>query len=498
MAGKASVRDWRARGGLQNPLLVLAALTALNAAVYLLFFAGPWNLLSLYLRPLLDLRRLSAGDPLARWRLVVGFVLLGLLYWLGWRAAQRARGRAAWVLVLAGAAISGAILLCLYPFDAADVFDNIMHGRILSVYGANPFDQVAADFQADPFYPYVGWRRHPSAYGPGWELLAAATARLAGDGIVANVLAFKALGGLFLAGCVAMVTGLLHRTTPERALAGVLLLAWNPLVLYETLGQGHNDVAMIFWVLVCAWCLARRRYTLAVLALVAGTLFKFVPLLLLPAAGLISLRALPDTKARLRFAAVTIGAAGLLMVLAYAPFWHGPAALGIERRFVLWTSSLPAAAFALLEPPLGEEGAAGVVSAVAAVLTVLFALWQGMRASRDPSWQSFVQAAFAVLMFYLLFTCLWFQQWYTVWPLVLVPLLPTGQLAWLGVAFGFAVLAKPLIFEPLWLWPHPNPDRRWLELRLGPAVLALPWLLTLVLLWADSRRRRPALELRSG
>jgi len=267
MAGKASVRDWRARGGLQNPLLVLAALTALNAAVYLLFFSGPWNLLSLYLRPLLDLRRLSAGDPLARWRLVVGFVLLGLLYWLGWRAAQRARGRAAWVLVLAGAAISGAILLFLYPFDAADVFDNIMHGRILSVYGANPFDQVAADFQADPFYSYVGWRRHPSAYGPGWELLAAATARLAGDGIVANVLAFKALGGLFLAGCIAMVTGLLHRTTPERALAGVLLLAWNPLVLYETLGQGHNDMVMIFCILGCAVCLAWGRHTLAALAL---------------------------------------------------------------------------------------------------------------------------------------------------------------------------------------------------------------------------------------
>ena len=76
---------------------------------------------------------------------------------------------------------------------------------------------------------------------------------------------------------------------PPRALAGTLLLAWNPLILYETLGQGHNDVAMLFWVLACAWCLARRRYTLAVLALVAGALFKFVPLLLLPAAGLIAL-----------------------------------------------------------------------------------------------------------------------------------------------------------------------------------------------------------------
>jgi hypothetical protein len=96
-----------------------------------------------------------------------------------------------------------------------------------------------------------------------------------------------------------------------------------------------------------------------------------------------------------------------------------------------------------------------------------------------------VGAAFAILTFYLLLTCLWFQQWYAVWPLGLIPLLPTGYLAGSGVFFGFAVMLKPLVFEPLWLWPYPQPDRSWLELRLGPAVLGLPWLATLAALWLD-------------
>jgi hypothetical protein len=449
----------------------------------------PWNLLVLHPHPLLDLRRLSANDPLARWQLLVGFGLLGLLYWLGWRAALRAQGGAAWALVLTGAAISGAILLFLYPFDAADLFDNIMHGRILGVYGANPFDQVAADFKADPFYHYVGWRHFPSAYGPGWELIAAATARLAGDSILVNVLAFKALGGLFLLGCIAIVASLLRRTSQERALAGVLLLAWNPLILYETLGQGHNDVVMLFCILGCVRCLACGRHTLAVLALLAGALLKFVPLMLMPAAVLISLRGLPGTKPRLRFAAVTACAAVLLIVLAYAPFWNGAETLGIERRRELFTTSLPAVTYVVLEGPLGEERAASMVSLAAAIITAAYALWQGVRASREPSWQSFVQAAFAILMFYLLFTCLWFQQWYSVWPLGLVPLLPTGHLVWLGVSYGFAVLSKPLVFEPVWLWPHPSPDRSWLEPRLGPAVLALPLLLALAAVWAGQRTR---------
>jgi hypothetical protein len=461
--------------------------------VYLLLFVRPWNLLVLYVRPLLDLRRLSAEDPLARWQLLVGFVLLGLLYWLGWRIALRARGRAAWVLVLAGAAISGGILLFLYPFDAADLFDNIMHGRILGVYGANPFEQVATDFKFDPFYRYVGWRRFPSAYGPVWELIAAATARLTGDSILVNVLAFKALGGLFLAGCIAIVASLLRRTAHERALASVLLLAWNPLILYETMGQGHNDVVMLFCILGCVGGLACGRHTLAILALVAGALLKFVPLMLLPAACLVSLRGLPGTKARLRFAVVTACAVVILVLLAYAPFWSGAETLGIERRRELFTTSLPAVIHVLLEGPLGEERAASMVSLAAAILTALFALWQAVRASRDPSWQSFVQAAFAVLMFYLLFTCLWFQQWYAVWPLGLVPLLPAGNLIWLGLSYGFAVLLKPLVFEPLWLWPHPSPDRSWLELRLGPAVLALPLLLALAAVWAG-RRTRPRIR----
>jgi hypothetical protein len=475
------------KAAVQNPLLVLAGVAVLNAGVYWLLFVGPWNLPELHRRRLYDLRRLSIDEPLARWQLLAGFVLLALLYWLGWRAALRSGGWKAWLLVVAGAVASGTILLFLYPFDAADVFDNIMHGRILGVHGANPFDQVPADFKGDPFYRYSAWRHYPSAYGPGWEFVAAATARLAGDGVVANVLAFKFVGGLFLAGCIGIVATMLQRTAPDRALAGTLLLAWNPLILYETLGQGHNDVAMLFWILAAVWWLARGRHTLSVLALVVGALFKFVPLLLLPVAGLVCLRSLPGRRARLRFLVTTTCATMVVVVLAYAPFWRGPETLGIEHRREMFTSSLPAAAYALLQTPLGEEQAASNVSLAAAIITALFVLWQGIRASRVPSWQAFTRAAFYISIFYLLFTCLWFQQWYMVWPLGLVPLLPTG-LAWWGISVGFAVLLKPLIFEPIWLWTHPSPDRSWLELRLGPSVLALPWLLTLAALRAGWRR----------
>jgi hypothetical protein len=463
--------------------------TALTSTLIYWFLARSFPLLTLYDQPLLDLYRISQNEPDARWRLLAAFIALGVCYWLGWRATRQVQDQTAWRIVVGGALASAVCLLFLFPYGAADIFDNIMHGRILAVYGANPFVQVARDFADDPFYPYVAWRHSPSAYGPGWEILAAVAAGLIGNGVIANVIAFKLLPGAFLAATVALVARILRQWAPERALPGVLLLAWNPVVLYHTLGNGHNDIAMAFWMVAAAWLLARRRYTLACLSLVMGTLFKFIPVLLLPAAGLIALHALPNHRQRLRFLVVTAVTSAALVCLLYAPFWQGSEVLGIDRRARLLTTSLPALAWSLLEPRLGDDLAVKIVSRTAAILTGLFALWQAARACRDGSWLSFPQAAFNILMFYLLLTCLWFQEWYAIWPLAVAPLLPPGHAARLAALFGFAALIKPLLAAPAILWLRPLPTKLWRELWLGPAVMFLPWLYV-VFAWWHGRRTK--------
>jgi rSAM/selenodomain-associated transferase 1 len=476
-----------------NSILLLASTGMLSGLVYWLMFVQPHTLLALQRRSLLDLYDLVKIDSLARWRLLGGFLIQGALYWLGWRAARHARGRTAWIIVLASTLASSVILLFLYPYDAADVFDNILHGRILGVYGANPFERFASDFKADPFYRYTAWRYNTSAYGPGWEILAGGAARLAGDAVVTNVLVFKLLAGAFLWASIGVVAAVLRRAAPERALAGIVLLAWNPVILYETFGHGHNDMAMVFWILLAILTLLHRRYVLTVLALVTGALFKFIPLLMLPAATLIAMRDLPNSRARVRFVILSFGVAALLVVLAYAPFWYGKDTLDIERRQELFTTSLPSVGYVMLETRLGDEGAAAYISQIAAGLTAIFAVVQGIRSWRNHTWLAFPQAAFNILMFYLLLTCLWFQSWYAVWPLGIAALLPPGHAARLGALFGYAVLLKPLIFGPMWLWIRPLPSQLWREVRLGPAVLALPWLYTIFAFW-HTRHERQARE----
>jgi hypothetical protein len=471
------------------PVLLIVAV--LSAAIYWFDLTQTAYLPELYREPLIDLNRLAGGVPERLRPLILAFVTLFALYLLGWKAAQRISTRSAWLIVIGGVVLFAVILLFMYPYDAADIFDNILHGRIISVYHANPFRDIPAQFAADPFYPYIGWRKSISAYGPGWEMLAGLSARLAGDGLIENVFVFKAVLVAFLAGCSGLIVLILRRIAPERALAGLVLFAWNPVVVYETIGQGHNDVAMLFWMLLAIWLLLKKRYTLTILALLIGALFKFIPLLFIPAAAAIALRNLGTSRARLRWLFVTTIVSVALVGLAYAPFWNGLATLSITRRTQQFTSSLPTVIYTLLQFNFDRVEAATWVSLIALTLTGLCALWAAWRAWRDRSELSLIRSMYYLIMFYLLLAVPWFHPWYAVWAIGLAALLPVGHAVRLAILFSFAVLSKLLIFAPYILWIARPPEvARFNEVLLGPSILALPWLYALYALVDTWRKRR--------
>ncbi len=451
----------------------LAGTAVLSAVIYALAFSRPYNLAALQGQPHYTLSQHSQADPYAFASLVAAFVALGLLYWLGWRTARQAGGWAAWAIVAGGGVASAAVLLAMFPFGADDVFADIMYGRIMSRYGGNPYVDLGAAYGADPFLPYMSWADTPAHYGPLCLRMFALAARLAGDGLVANVLAFKLLNLLFLAGSVAVVAATLRQMAPPWALAGALALAWNPLVLYETVGNGHNDIIMAFWVLAGTWAMARRRYTLGVLALAAGALVKIVPALLLPAAAMVALRGMNAWRPRLRFAACSGAAALALAGLAYLPLWRGLQTLTFLQRKAMFTTSLVAALHAWLGPHWGMERVGAALGLAAWVAVAAFALWQAWRAQRDRSWLAFPHAAYNILLFYLLAACGWYKEWYAVWPIALAAVIPSGQALATAVLLGYAGLAQPLVLWPLWYQDGVASDTA-RELRLGPAVMALP------------------------
>jgi hypothetical protein len=273
----------------------------------------------------------------------------------------------------------------------------------------------------------------------------------------------------------------LRRIQPQHALSGALLLGWNPVLLYETWGNGHNDIAMIFWVLLAALLISRKQYSLGILSLVAGTLIKFIPVLLIPAAILIGYHSFENLKSRFWFIVKTSLAGAFLIMIAYIPFWNGMATFSIARRMQMFTTSLPAVMYRILKPDLGWSEAARLVSLGALGLLAIFTLVQTLRVQKQESTQGFLQTAFNILAFYLMVTCLWFQQWYGIWLISLAPLL-SGRSRRFALVFGFWVMSKQLIFVQLIIpiMSHKPETVIWLEPLLALIVLGVPWIYALL------------------
>jgi hypothetical protein len=428
--------------------LAVAALASL--AIYILAFFQPANLFENYSRTKLGLQFLFSGGAWGNVQLVLAFASLGLLYLFSYRIVRQFQNKVSWGIVISASLLFALTMYLVAPFDAADIYDNIAHGRILGLYHANPYQQVILDYPQDPFNTYAAWKRTTSAYGPIWETLAGLAARWAGDDIIANVLIFKFLPGFFHFASVMIVWLILRRTQPEFALAGVLLLAWNPVVLYETWGNGHNDMVMVFWILAAIWMVNLRRYSLAVLSLIIGTLVKFIPLLLFPAALMAGLKDLRKPRDRYWFLLKTALAAIGIVLIAYFPFWKAGNLLSLKRHAHLFTTSIPAVLYKALRPTLGIDNAAYLVTMVTLCGLGFFVLYQTLRQFRSKPSQYFTLKAFNILAFYLMAACLWFQQWYGLWLISLAALLPLHARR-TALFFGFWVITKQLIFGPVFV-----------------------------------------------
>jgi hypothetical protein len=115
-----------------------------------------------------------------------------------------------------------------------------------------------------------------------------ALARLGGDDVVRTLIVYRA--GLFLisAANIALIVGIGRRLIPRRALAGLALWAWNPIVIMN--GQSRTDPAMVFWLLLGVALLVWGRRRLAIAPLTLSVFVKILTLPLLATAALAEMR----------------------------------------------------------------------------------------------------------------------------------------------------------------------------------------------------------------
>lgn len=357
--------------------------------------------------------------------------------------------RAAWRGELAGRTVialavgaHALVLLCLPLLFSRDVYSYAAYGRIAARYHANPYLATPADFPADPAFAYVGpkWADTPAVYGPLWTQVSAAVVRLVGN-LPGQVAVFRGLAAAASLATLAVVAHLARRLAPERRAFALAAFGLNPVVLFQSVGSGHNDLLVALAVAgALALALGGRRIAVtAVLTL--GALVK-APAAVPLALALVVVAAQAPRGRRLRALAPHLAVAAAIGLALAGPFLsRRDPTLGMLELATHEGWLAPSRLFRrLLDAVSG--GTLGVVPRVVFPLLFVWALAAIGRSlvRRAPVPVREEGAAWALGLVALMLLGPVLLPWYATWALPLAWLLPRApRMVLLGAGLALAV-----------------------------------------------------------
>lgn len=473
-----------------SPGALVAIAGACSALIYL-GFVNAFPILALWNHPhadgaptvINDMGRITGYAPLAAVVFVAAVLALFACQFLALvgagRIAQRGpladRGdRLARYGALLFPAAFIAIMIWMQPVTTTDLYGYLARGYLYVFQHANPMTTVATHLPGG-----LTVDRPAAPYGPAWLLVAAAVTRLAGgQNLLANMLAFKFIAAGFTIVALLLVDRLARALSPERRLRIYVLFGWSPLLLFEAIGNGHNDIVMMVCVLAAFICMLRGRARAAFALFVLGALIKYVAAVFLPlwlvyelrrafrmrprAAGVARVadetdgadevgaapaglgeivrgqaRAMAETLGTVdrRRAVGLLGSAaligGALVAVFYAPFWaglHTFTGLGQQLRPLYYNSSVVSFLTAPLRLFVPVSQYPALDKTVRLVFYALFGTYTLIQVhrlwTRGPAATilDVITAAAKVTFAALLLITFWFQPWYIVWLLPLAAL----------------------------------------------------------------------------
>ncbi|MFM2106686.1 MAG: hypothetical protein RL338_1718 [Chloroflexota bacterium] len=390
-----------------------------------------------------------ASGALASYYLLtaVAFALYLLLALLAHRGAASGHLRSA-ILALGVGLHVGAVTVP--PSLSIDVLSYVGHGAVgLVVPGGTPYTTPSDVLLGTPVgdaLTAVGWAPPPilSPYGPLWTLVETAVASWAPT-VGAAVLALKLVALASALGSAWLVWAIVGLVRPRLRLVATLLFLWNPVVLVELAGEGHNDGPMVVFALLSLYLTLRGWADRALLASTLGVLVKYVPAILVPPQAVFLWRTATDRVA-LRSAALA-GALGsaVLAVATFAPVWAGlDTFAGLERSGAPGGyGTLPGSLYRLVAGVLPASSASLVAVIVPATLFAVFVVVQSLRV-RDA--RSLVASAAWISVAYLLLARGLYFPWYGLLPIALLALVASGRaVAVLVVVTLVARITAPLV-----------------------------------------------------
>ena len=329
--------------------------------------------------------------------LAAGIVYLIALYVFDHIPASRAAS----ILLILGALVFRATLWPMLPTISDDLqryrWDGKVQAEGWSPYALAPQDPKLA-YLRDHEYEIMPGRETASIYPPASQLLYRLTWKL-----FPGPIAFKVPFAAADVGVLLLLLGL-FRDKKDR-LFRVAVYAWNPLIIVEFAGSGHNDVLGLLGIVAGLW-LIRSRPAIASVPIAIAAMAKVFPAVLLP----VWIRGAGWPEKRKGW--IAGGLALLTGILLVAPYWNAMGTLRHNLTYYEATwKNYNASLYTLLDWFTGGGTRFPALFGAAAMWG--FALWL--------AWK---RAGAARATYLLMGTCLAFwpngYSWYFTW---IVPLL---------------------------------------------------------------------------
>ena len=323
-----------------------------------------------------------------------------------------------------------AFLLGARPSFSIDLMSYVAHGSIAADLDGSPYLQPTSDALATPvgeeLVTSFGWEPvHPvTPYGPLWtnaEVLATRVTNEASGALL--VLKLIVAGASLASGC--LIWWILGHVRPGAQTLGTIAYMWNPMILNELAGEGHNDAVMVVLVLVALGLLVGGRLVGSTVATTLAVLTKYLPVVFLPAQLVYVWRTRRSgRRLALELAAGTVLSAATVIAI-YSPVWAGAATFdGVreasERTFIASTSGT---VFFALSHVLSDAQAARATSLL---LGGAFAAYVVVRSIQVRDAGGLLSASAAIALAYVLVASPSFWPWYHVLPVALLALTPTS------------------------------------------------------------------------
>ena len=310
----------------------------------------------------------------------------------------------------------------------------------VQAHGWNPYAIAPSDPRLaglrDYNYQIMPGREIPAIYPPVSELIFRATWKLF-PGPIGFKTAFAAADVI-----VVLLLAWIFWSDPRRDFR-LAVYAWNPLVIVEFAGSGHNDVLAVLLV-VLGLAMFRKWPTLASVPVMLAAMAKVFPALLLPV--WIRRAGWPSKKGW--WAAILAVVAGLIVL---APYWHALGMFRVNMTYYEATwKNYHASLYTVIDWLTG--GKTKIPALVAACVTWGLALWLGWKKA-EPA-----RAAYLLIGAILMLGPNGYS-WYFTWIVPLLCFFPNP--AWLmltvlqflsyNVLIGYGILGV-FKFDPRLQW----------------------------------------------